>query len=83
MTEKDVINETIRVLKESTETEIEVTEETRLYEDIGISSVEAMILLSDLEDRFGVDIPTIKLRNIEKVGELGRLVIEILRAGMK
>lgn len=83
MTEKDVINETIRVVKESTETEIEVTEETRLYEDIGISSVEAMILLSDLEDRFGVDIPTIKLRNIEKVGELGELVIGILRAGMK
>ena len=78
MTVEEVKQEMIRVIVEATETELTLTEETGLFEDMGLSSVEVVVMLSDLEEAFGVDIPASELRSVHTVGDLCQLVISIL-----
>lgn len=67
-------------IQKSTETELELTQNTHLVREIGLSSVEAMLLFSDLEDAFGIDIPVSALRDIETVGDVAQMVIQCLKA---
>lgn len=67
-------------IQKSTETELELTQDTHLVREIGLSSVEAMLLFSDLEDAFGIDIPVSALRDIETVGDVAQMVIQCLKA---
>ena len=55
--------------------DLELTEDTTLYEEMGLASVEAYVLLSDLEEEFGVRIPASALRNVRTTGDLCSLVI--------
>ena len=45
MTVEEVKEKTMEVIRESTETEMDITEDTGLYEDMGLASVEAYVLL--------------------------------------
>ena len=47
---QDVKKKIIEVIKESTETEMTLTSETELFTDMGLSSVEVVVMLGDLED---------------------------------
>ena len=76
---QDVKKKIIEVIKESTETEITLTSETELFADMGLSSVEVVVMLGDLEDAFGIDIPAVDIRNVRTIGELSDLIIFIMR----
>ncbi|MCI5512289.1 MAG: phosphopantetheine-binding protein [Eubacterium sp.] len=76
---QDVKKKIIEVIKESTETEITLTSETELFADMGLSSVEVVVMLGDLEDAFGIDIPAVDIRNVRTIGELSDLIIFILK----
>ena len=78
MTVEEVKQEIIQVIVDATETELTLTEGTGLFEDMGLSSVEVVVMLSDLEEAFGVDIPASELRSVRTVGDLCQLVISIL-----
>ena len=75
---QDVKKKIIEVIKESTETEMTPTSETELFADMGLSSVEVVVMLGDLEDVFGIDIPAADIRNVRTVGELSDLIIFIM-----
>ena len=45
---QDVKKKIIEVIKESTETEDTLTSETELFADMGLSSVEVVVMLGDL-----------------------------------
>ena len=75
---QDVKKKIIEVIKESTETEITLTPETELFADMGLSSIEVVVMLGDLEDAFGIDIPAADIRNVRTIGELSDLIIFIL-----
>lgn len=66
------------VIKASTETELELTPDTLLFQDMALSSVEAMLLLADLEEQFRIAIPVSSLRNIQTVDDLCQTVLHIL-----
>lgn len=72
---QDVKKKIIEVIKESTETEMTLTSETELFTDMGLSSVEVVVMLGDLEDAFGIDIPAADIRDVRTVGELSDLII--------
>ena len=78
MNMQDVKKKIIEVIKESTETEITLTPETELFADMGLSSVEVVVMLGDLEDAFGIDIPAADIRNVRTIGELSDLIIFIM-----
>ena len=75
---QDVKKKIIEVIKESTETEITLTPETELFADMGLSSIEVVVMLGDLEDAFGIDIPAADIRNVRTIGELSDLIIFIM-----
>ena len=75
---QDVKKKIIEVIKESTETEMTLTPDTELLADMGLSSVEVVVMLGDLEDVFGIDIPAADIRNVRTIGELSDLIIFIL-----
>ena len=75
---QDVKKKIIEVIKESTETEMTLTPDTELFADMGLSSVEVVVMLGDLEDVFCIDIPAADIRNVRTIGELSDLIIFIL-----
>ena len=79
MTTQDVKKKIIDVIEKSTETELELTPDTELFADMGLSSVEVVVMLGDLEDDFGIDIPAADIRNVRTIGELSDLIIFILK----
>ena len=79
MTTQDAKKKIIDVIEESTETELELTPDTELFADMGLSSVEVVVMLGDLEDAFGIDIPAADIRNVRTIGELSDLIIFILK----
>ncbi|MGN0249985.1 MAG: acyl carrier protein [Oliverpabstia sp.] len=76
---QDVKKKIIDVIVESTETEIELTQDTGIFTDMGLSSVEVVVMLGDLEDAFGIDIPAAELRNVRTIRELSDLIIFIMQ----
>ena len=78
MTTQDVKKKIIDVIEESTETELELTPDTEIFADMGLSSVEVVVMLGDLEDAFGIDIPAADIRNVRTIGELSDLIIFIM-----
>ena len=78
MTVQEAKKEIIRVIKVSTETELDITEQTNMFTDMGLYSVEVVVMLGELEDTFGIDIPASRLRRVRTVGDMCELVIQIL-----
>ena len=78
MTKAQLKEEIYDIIKESTETEVDFTEASYLAADLMLSSVEVMMLLSDLEDAFDLTIPANQLMDAEKVGDLVDIVTILL-----
>ena len=78
MTKAQLKEEIYDIIKESTETEVDFTEASYLAADLMLSSVEVMMLLSDLEDAFDLTIPANQLMDAEKVGDLVDIVTRLL-----
>ena len=70
MTTQDVKKKIIDVIEKSTETELELTPDTEIFADMGLSSVEVVVMLGDLEDAFGISIPDEELANMKTVGDI-------------
>ena len=78
MTIDQLKKEIFSVIRESTETEMELTEDTHIINEMGLSSIEAMMLISDLDQHFGINIPTSLLRDVRTVHDLCQVVIDTL-----
>ena len=78
MTIDQLKQEIFSVIQESTETEVELTDDTHILNEIGLSSIETMMLISDLDQHFGINIPTTRLRDVRTIGDLCQVVIETL-----
>lgn len=79
MTIAELNMEILEVISRSTETELEITENTHLLRQMGMTSVEIMMLISDLEDHFDITIPANSLRGVQIVADLQSLVLEAIR----
>ena len=79
MTIEDLKSEIYDVIRDSTETELELHEDLHLITQMGLSSVEIILMLSDLEDRFGIELPLSELRDVATVGQLRQVVEQVIR----
>ena len=79
MTIEELKSEIYDVIRDSTETELELHEDLHLITQMGLSSVEIMLMLSDLEDRFGIELPLSQLRDVATVGQLRQVVEQVIR----
>lgn len=79
MTLAQLNDDILALVQESTETDLPITPETHLIRDMGLSSVEIMLLISDLEDHFDITISATQLRHAQTVGDLTQLVTDEIR----
>ncbi len=79
MTIEELNNQIYNVIRSSTETELELYEDLNLITQMGLSSVEIMLMISDLEDAFGMELPVSELRNVATVGQLCQVIQQNLR----
>ena len=79
MTQAQLNHEILALVRESTETELPLEPDTHLIRDLGLSSVEIMLLISDLEDHFDITISATQLRHAQTVGDLTQLVTDEIR----
>ncbi len=79
MTDQQRQDSVIIVIRTSTETEKPVTLETKLVTDLGLSSMEVLVLVGDLESVFRVVIPVSRMDHVETVDNLCQVVIDLLR----
>lgn len=80
MTVQEVKEAIIQVIITSTETEQTVTLDSELVRDLGLSSMEVLVLLGDLESAFGVVIPVSQVTHVETVEDLCEVVLRLLSA---
>ena len=74
MTTEELNTRICDVIRSSTETELELHEDLNLITQMGLSSMEIMLMISDLEDAFGIELPISELREITTVGDLSVVV---------
>lgn len=55
---------------------LEITEDSRFVEDIGLSSLDMMSIVGDVEDSFGVEIEDQAAPQLQTVGDLMRYLQE-------
>ncbi len=65
------------VLQRYNRKNIELTEQTNLVADIGLSSLEVMESIEQIEDHFDISIPLNILPDVNTIGELARKVNEL------
>jgi acyl carrier protein len=75
------IETVIRAVAVRTSREVsELTAETDVREDLGMDSLDAVELIMDLEDEFGVSIPAEQSADLKTVGEIAALVDSLLES---
>ena len=78
MTEpKSTWDELVRQLLEASDAEVtaeQVTPETNLREDLDLGSLQAVSLVMDLEDEFGMVVEDEELEGLETVGNIHKLI---------
>jgi acyl carrier protein len=58
-----------------------VTPETRLREELGLNSLDAVDLALELEDELDIELPDEELAKFQTVGDVARAVRRLLDAG--
>ena len=65
---KDILVEYVEVPRE------EITEESKLVADLGLSSLDVVSVVGEFEEEFGVEIPERLLAEISTVGDVLRVL---------
>ena len=74
---QDTLNFLYSALEEQNKKTLELTEETRLVADIGLSSLEVMEFIEKIEDHFDITIPLNILPDVNTIGDLAGKVQEL------
>lgn len=73
MNKKEILGKVIELF--STMTEAEVNEDSEIMEDLDLSSMDVLFLISSLEDAFKVKIPEKAIRKVETVSDVAYLIM--------
>lgn len=77
MSESEVLDKVIKVFQDVTDTD-KITEESLLLDDLMLSSVEVLTVISALEVEFGIKIPEKYLRRMVTIADVRDIVLEII-----
>ena len=76
MHKEDILDRVIKLF--STMTEAEVNEDSEIMEDLDITSMDILFLISSIEEEFKIKIPEKSIRKIEIVGDVAEIVCNCL-----
>ena len=77
MSEQEILASVIALFRTMTDAE-EITESSELIEDLGVSSMDVLFLVSNLEEEFGIKISERHIRRMATIGDVAQVVKELL-----
>ena len=72
MNREDILDRVNKIF--STMTEAEVAEDSEIMEDLDITSMDVLFLISSIEEEFKIKIPEKAIRKIETVGDVADII---------
>lgn len=67
---------TVSILEEFCETESEITMESALVDDLGLSSLDVINIVSEFENEFDIEIPDRVIPTLRTVGDIVKYLEE-------
>lgn len=77
MSEQEILQRIIALFRTMTDAQ-EITEESELIEDLGVSSMDVLFLVSNLEEEFGIKISERHIRQMATIGDVTQVVAQLL-----
>ena len=78
MEKQSVLQRVIGVLATMADTDEEITADSELIEDLGISSMDVLFLISSLEEEFKIKVPEKQIRQMVTVGDVADIITELV-----
>ena len=73
-----ILERVINLLAAMTESEDEVTADSELIDDLGISSMDILFLITSLEEEFKIKIPVNAIRKMYTIADVAEIVDELI-----
>lgn len=74
MESKDILRRVTELFATMADTEAEITEDSELIEDLGISSMDVLYLISCMEEEFSIKVPEKAIRKMVTVGDVAQVI---------
>lgn len=78
MCKEDILKSVIELFSTMTEAE-EINEDSELIDDLEISSMDVLFLISSLEEEFRIQIPEKAIRKMVTVGDVAEVIGSLLK----
>ena len=79
MTTNEILKRVIDLFATMADTDDEITEESELIEDLGISSMDVLFLISSLEEEFGIKISEKEVRKMATIGDVTEVIEGLIK----
>lgn len=76
MSEEMILEKVIAVFATMADTDDEITADSELMEDLNISSMDILMLMTTLEEEFKITIPEKEIRKMVTVGDVVQVISE-------
>lgn len=77
MENKDILKRVIELFSTISEAE-EITEDSELIEDLDVSSMDVLYLISSLEEEFKIKVPEKEIRKMVTIGDVVEVVENLI-----
>ncbi len=71
-----MLERTIAILEEYVESDSEITEDSALIDDLGLSSLEVIRIVAAFEDEFDIEVPDRVIPTLRTVGDIVKYLEE-------
>ena len=73
-----ILERVINLLAAMTKSKDEVTADSELIDDLGISSMDILFLITSLEEEFKIKIPVNAIRKMNTIADVAEIVDELI-----
>ncbi len=78
MRREDILQRVIELFSTMTEAE-EITEDSELIDDLDISSMDVLFLISSMEEEFHVKVPEREIRKMVTIGDVTEIIESLIQ----
>ena len=76
---EEILGQLFELIRPYSEQPIELSEQTRIIDDVGLNSMKVMELVMQIEDHFDVSIPLNILPEVNTIGEFAKHLEQLLQ----
>lgn len=79
MATNDILQRVIDLFATMADTDEEITEESELIDDLGISSMDVLFLISSLEEEFKIKVSEKEIRKMSTIGDVTEVIERLVK----